>query len=376
MGAQNPQNLAQQNYINRMGLLQNGLHMIKQLQPVNASLGQAVRVPLERMGIMTGVVLDITIPVSLTVAAATQSDFGPYAAVNSISYTDYAGIQRVNTNGFLLHMLNNFKTLHTVNNTVNTDATKSILSYMETKVNTNILNHPTAVSDDTITFSLYVPMAYDPASDLRGAVLAQTIYGDHYLTLKLADALVGSDELVHPYSAGTAAITAGQSITIQAYQHYIMPQGGVENLPMIDLSTIYAVEGNYNDSANIVAGQAKYINWPNNRAILSSAHVFNNGGQGTLNETDISRIILLGNSNTNIREMSPRYLRNQMRYALGSDMPKGTYYIPSRAQPITTQLYGNVQSRFDIATANAGAYFLSQYESTYLSGTPLPGVVQ
>jgi hypothetical protein len=372
MGAQNPQNIGQQNLLARAMLLQTGLHMIKQLQPVSAALGQSVRVPLERMGIMTGVVLDITVPVSVTVAA-TQSDFGPYPIVNNISYTDYAGLQRVNTHGFLLHMLNDFKTLHTVNNATNN---ASILAGMEAAINTNILSHPTAVADGFINFSLYVPMAYDPANDLRGAVLAQTIYGDHYLTLKIADALVGADELMSPYSAGTAAITAGQQITVQAYQHYIMPQGGVDNLPMVDLSTIYAVEGNYNDSANIVAGQAKYVNWPNNRAIMSASHIFNNGGQGTLNETDVSRIILLGNSNTNIREMSPRYLRNQMRYALGSDMPKGTYYIPSRAQPITTQLYGNVQSRFDIATANAGAYFLSQYESVYLSGTPLPGVVQ
>lgn len=372
MGENNAQNIAMQNMIARQKLLSTGLHMIKQLQPVSASLGQSVRVPLERMGIMTGVVLDITVPVDVTVAA-TQSDFGPYPVVNNISYTDYSGLQRVNTHGFLLHLLNNFKTLHAVNNaTDNAD----ILTGMESAINTNILRHPVAVAEDYIQFSLYVPIAYDPNSDLRGAVLSQTIYGDHYITLKLADALVDADELTAPYSAGTAGITAGESITIQAYQHYIMPQGGVDDLPMVDLSTIYAVEGNYNDSANIVAGQAKYINWPNNRAIMSAAHIFNNGGAGVLNESDVSRIILLGNSNTNIREMSPRYLRNQMRYALGCDMPSGSYFIPSRAQPITTQLYGNVQSRFDVASVNAGAYFLSQYESTYLSGTPLPGVVQ
>jgi hypothetical protein len=145
---------------------------------------------------------------------------------------------------------------------------------------------------------------------------------------------------------------------------------------MIDLSTIYAIEGNYTDSQNITAGQSKFINWPNNRSILSALHVFDNGNAGTLNGADISQIILLGNSNTNIRELSPRYLRNQMRYQLGADLPSGVYYLSSRSQPITTVLYGNVQTRFDIATANAGAYFVNQYESTYLGGTPLPGVTQ
>jgi hypothetical protein len=155
-----------------------------------------------------------------------------------------------------------------------------------------------------------------------------------------------------------------------------MPQNGVQNLPMIDLSTVYAIEGNYTDSTNITAGQSKFLNWPNNRAIMSALHVFNNGGAGVLNGADLAKIVLYGNSNTNIREFSPRFVRKMMRDHLGADMPSGVYAMSSRSQPITTQLYGNVQTRFDILTANAGAYFNTQFESTYLAGTPLPGVIQ
>ena len=373
MNTPSPQNIAQQNFINRQNLIQTGLHMVKQLQPVTqAALGGTMRIPLERMGIMTGIMLDVTVPLDITVAA-TASAFAPYNFFNNITYTDYAGLQRVITSGYQLHALNSMRSARFVNNS----RTGGVLTLAETSINTDILNLPTGVAVANLSFSVYIPIAYDAASDLRGAVLSQTIYGDHYVTVTLPQVMVGSDPLTFPYTAGTVALNAGASVSITAYQHYIMPQQGVANLPMIDLSTIYAVEGNYSDSANITAGQAKYLNWPNNRAIMSACHIFDQAATGgTLNGTDISKITLLGNSNTYIREMSPRYLRNNMRFQLGADFPSGVYWINSRTQPITTQLYGNVQTRMDIATAGAGSYFLSQYESTYMSGTPLPGVIQ
>lgn len=365
-------NVAQQNTINSMMLRSTGLYMTRKLQPQTGALGGQIKIPLERTGVVTGVLLEITVPVNIT-ATATASAFGPYNMVNNITYTDFAGLKRVNTSGFLLHTLNSFKGHKIGGNAVN----YSGLPNSEKLINTNILNVPTAVGTANLKFFLYVPLAYDPRQDLRGAILAQAIYGEHYLTLTLPNALVGTDPLVNPYTAGTVALQAGTGVTVQAYMNYIMPQNGVANLPLIDLATIYAIEGNMQDSSNITAGADKYLNWPNNRAILSAIHVFDQGATGgTLNETDVNSVTLLGNSNTNIKELTPAALRMEMRYMLGTDTPSGTYYLPSRTQPITTQLYGNVQTKFNIATAGANSYFVSQFESTYLSGTPLPGVVQ
>ena len=365
-------NPVQQNAQAEYMLQKTGLYMTKKLQPVTAAaLGGQIRVPLDRMGIMTGVLLKITVPVNIT-AAATASPFAPYNLVQNITYTDYAGLNRINTSGYQLHALNSLRGAKMLNNAFDS----AFLTKSETGLDTNILSLPTATGNANITFFLYVPIAIDPHNDLRGAVLSQTIYGDHYITITLPQAFVGADAYVNPYTAGTVALQAGANITVQAYQHYIMPQQGVQNLPTISLSTIYALEGGTTDSSNIAAGTDKYINWPNNRAVMSALHIFNNGGAGILNQTDVSEIVLLGNSNTNIRELTPDVIRNHMRYLLGMDLASGVYYIPSRSQPITTQLYGNVQSKFTIATANANAYFSSQYESTYLSGTPLPGVIQ
>lgn len=372
MAQQTTANPQQQNAMARAMLTRTGLYMTKKLQPVTASaLGGQIRVPLDRMGIMTGVLLKITMPVDIT-AAATASEFAPYNLVQQITYTDYSGLNRINTNGYQLHALNCLRGSRLLNNAFNGDFNPSA----EKGLDTNILSVPTATGNANLSFFVYVPIAIDPHNDLRGAVLSQTIYGDHYITITLPQAFVGTDSYVNPYTAGTVALQAGQPITVQAYQHYIMPQQGVQNLPMIDLSTIYALEGGTTDSSNIAAGTDKYLNWPNNRAILSATHIFNNGGSGVANGADISDIVLLGNSNTNIRELTPDVVRNHMRYLLGTDLPSGVYYLPSRSQPITTQLYGNVQTKISVVTANSNPYFTSQYESTYLSGTPLPGVIQ
>ena len=367
---------AQANLMARASLIQTGLAFVKHLPSTaqnNALPGQTIRVPLDRTGIVTGVMLNFTVPVNIT-AAATQSPFGPYNLIQSIEYVDFSGVKHVNTTGYQLHALNCLRGARLLNNS------HKMMGYItgETGIDTDILNVPTAIGNANMQFSLYVPLAYDATSDLRGAVLAQTDRGEHYINVTFANAFVAADTFTAPYSAGTVAMQAGATISIDAYMHYLMPQAGVspQNLPMIDLGTIYEISGNLIDSSNIVAGQSKYVNWPNNRAVLSASHLFDNGGSGVLNGADLNQIVLLVNGNTNVRELSPRYLRNHMRYLLGVDLPSGFYYLSARQQPITTQLYGNVQTRFDIATANAAPYFVNQYESFYLSGTPLPGVIQ
>ncbi len=371
---QNPQ-LA--NLQARMTLLATGLRFTKILPGItqgNPILGQQVRVPLDRIGITTGVTLMFAVPVDVT-AAATQSQFGPWNFVAQIEYVDFAGVRHIQTTGAHLHMLNSVKARRSLGNS------QKMFGYVasETGIDTDLLELPTAVAEATAYFTLYVPLAVDPSTDLRGAVLAQTDRGEHYINITFVNAAVGADPFVYPYTAGTVALTAGDTIGVTAFQHYIMPQGGVApgNLPMIDLSTVYELQGNLFDNANIAAGLPKYTNWPNNRAVMSALHLFNQGATGgQLNGTDLQRITLLVNGNTNVREQTPSLLRLMQRDMMGWDWPSGIYYLGAQTQPITTQLYGNVQTKWDVLTAAANTYIQSQFESTYLAGTPLPGVIQ
>lgn len=371
--AQQPLSPFQQNAIARMNLLQTGISMTKRLQPVKGDLGSQLKIPLLRMGIMTGVLLQFTVPVNITVAA-TASLVSPWNIAQQVVYNDFAGTQRTRTNGFQLWAAQSMKqgdALSVVPEMVYPGSGDNgpLLAY-----DSNILSQPTAVGEHEITFSLYVPMAYDPSSDLTGAVLTQTNVGEHYITVDLIRQLVGTDPWASPYTAGTVA--ADGQVTVEAFQMYIQPQNmTADNLPIIDLSTVYGFEGGYQNTANIASGQATYINYPNNRSILSTLITFENGTAFTPNGADLSQITVVANSNTNFKEMTPRLVREMMRNMINSDLPAGTYYLGSRQQPILTQLYANVQAKMDVKEAKAGVtQFVSQFEVQYASGSPLPGV--
>jgi len=374
----NPQvSAAQQNAMARMNLLQSGIPMVKRLQSATGALGSQVKIPLLRMGIMTGVLLQFSIPVTVASSTADVSPCGPWNLAQMVAYNDFAGVQRTRTNGFQLWAAQSFKQGDALSSIPAANYATGVgpaLNY-----DTNILNQPTDVSAaGVLYFSLYVPMAYDPNSDLTGAVLTQTNVGEHYITVQLANALAGADPWASPYlnTGGTVSATGGASVTIEAYQYYIQPQNmSADNLPLLDLSTIYGFEGGYQTTANIATGQSTYLNYPNNRSILSALFTYENGGAFTANGTDLSQITVVANSNTNFKEMSPRMLRETMRNIVNCDVPAGTYYLPSRRQPILTQLYANVQAQMDVALASAGVtQFISQFEVQYPSGAPLPGI--
>jgi hypothetical protein len=413
---------AQMNMMARQSLLATGLQFTKRLQAFSSlgssnTLGSTIRVALDRTGIVTGVTMLFQVPFTANataqgiVSGTQMTQFFPYNIIQNVTYTDFAGVKHVNTTGWQLHALNALRGGRLQNNahqmegyiTSETGINANILGVMNAATGAFVLKGADWPQYGTIFFSLYVPLAYDPNSDLRGAVLAQTDRGEHYINLTFANALAGTtgDPLTTPIevAATGATFTLGNTggavapwsqsfIIVDAYQHYLMPQAGISpnNLPMIDLGTIYEVAGGLTDSSNIVAGANKFINWPNNRAILSALHIYDNPANTTslgnvLNETDTALLTILINGNTNVRQLTPALLRMHQRYHLGVDLPSGVFYLSARRQPITTQLYGNVQTQMSINAANVVAaigtpYYMNQFESFYLSGTPLPGVIQ
>jgi len=365
----------QQNMMARANLLQTGISMTKKLAPVSGALGSTLRVPLLRMGIMTGVQLLFSIPVTLA-TFDTVSQLAPFNIAKQVTYTDFAGVNRTKTNGFQLWAAQCFKQSDLINAIpqMSGGTGGNVNPYNN---NTNILQLPAANGAGTIYFSLYVPMAYDPSSDLTGAVLTQTNVGEHYIEVTLPNSLSGADPYQFPYGAATGVTLGASGVTVEAFQHYIQPQSMLaQDLPIMDLSTIYGFEGGYQSNAGIAAGQETLINYPNNRSILSTLVQYEENSIFVQNETNISAVRLMANSNTNFRELTPRMVRETMRNMVNSDMPPSTYYLSHRRQPILTQLYANVQLGFNVTAAAAGVtQFVSQYEVQYASGAPLPGIV-
>ena len=370
------------NRIARANLLSSGIKMVKQLAPVTATgaqcaAGTTLQIPLQRMGIMTGITLLVTAVIDSGVAHPTPSQFFPHNLLSQVQYTDFAGTNRTKTSPHQLWAALSAKNAELGNSTpyhAGTDA----WGYRNSNIMTTTDDAgawANATPGNVVSFSLYIPLAYNPSEDLTGAVLTQTNVGEHNVYLTVPNSLVGADTWLNAFSAGNATWNAA-GIKVEAFQHYIQPQSmTADQIPVIDLSTVYGFEGGFTSSQNIGAGQSTYINYPNNRSIMSAHIVFENNGAGTANETDVSRVTLLANSNTNFWEMTPRLMRQLMRHMIGADLPSGSYYFAHRRQPIMTQLYANVQAKFDVATLAGGVtQFISQYEVQYPSGSPLPGI--
>ena len=374
-GTMSPQaQIAAANMAGRAALLQTGIPM-SQVVWNNAllPLGQATRLNLLRTGITTGVMLDFTISLDIT-AAMTASPAGPWPLINSIVYTDFSGVNRVNTSALGLWLLNTFrhnKLLHAPL------AGPTGLSAIIGSVDTDILTLPTATGATQIVyFSVYMPLAYQPNSDLRGAVPSMVNVGEHYVTITPCAAVVSSSDcLISPYTAGTATVN-NTGAYVNVTQFYIQPQSLAANmLPGIDLTTIYEISGNNITTSGFLTGAQNLIAYPNDRSVMGAYFVYENGGTLTANGADLSLIELLVNSNTVFRQFLPRTYRGIMREMAIGDVISGAYYMPHRHQPILTSLYATVQLRLTLGTVNAGTTkIVSQYESLYPSGQPLAGI--
>lgn len=368
-------NPMQQNAIARQLLLSTGVPMKKMLSNFGPfSLGQSTQIQLDRVGVMTALEIEVTADVVITTNPATANPFGAFNLLSNVKYTDFNSVDRVNSNGAFLYTHNTQRAGWLYDYAVPSKAAPGMAGSGSVD-DAEQYNLPVAATGAAapVRFNLFVPLAYNPKSDLRGAVLAQTVVGDHYLKLTFANSATG-DAFNAPYTAASQGTPTISNIRVRVWEHYIQPQD-LRSLPQIDLSTIYGIEGNYLSTDNFNAGAGKYINYPNNRSILSSSHFFVNNGAGTPNSA-FDSFILIANSNTNLREDSPSSLRRANRLSQGGDLPAGFYVMDSRNNPIATTLYGNVQLKANVASGVAltTPYVVSQFEDFYPAGVPLPGV--
>lgn len=362
------QQLAMANAQGRAALLQTGIRMSRIVtQDAALTLGSPTRINLYRTGITTGVLVEFTADVTLSTASV--NPLAPWNLIDRIKYTDFAGVDRINTDGFGLYALNSCKHGELLGNAI-----AGVVSTIGDK-DTDILELPTSDGANAkVYFALWVPLAVDVAhGDLRGAVPSLTNIGEHYITVTPSTAVnSATDVMAAPYVSGATF----NSLTCTVTQFYIQPQSlNQEMLPLGDLTTIYEINGHLDTTAGLVTGGTLLIPYPNDRSVMSALHVLENGGALTANGADLTKIELLVNSNTTFRQMTPRTFRSMMRMMLGGDLPASVYYWDHRQQNILTALFATVQAQYNLGTINAGVSKLrAQYESVYPSGAPLAGI--
>ncbi len=298
--------------------------------------------------------------------ALTPSVFGPHNILNTIAYKDFVGNYRTIAHPAILNIVNSMKSGRDVRNAVPSSLANANAG--------NILNNPVSVPANgsaTVIFQIEIPLCYS-ADNLTGIIPAQVAVGQHTLELTLGN-WFGPDPWLSPFVAAAtpANITVGL-LEVEVTQEFLQPQS-LADVPMLAASTAYGIIGNMTDNASIVVNQEKYFNYPNARSILSLIFAFNNGNAFNFGN-DLSYIETIIGSANFPSKVTANFLLENMRQHLRSDSPPGIYYIGSRAQPINTTLYGQVQLGVMPTLVNANAYMAFGYEIFAPLNVPLPGI--
>lgn len=371
-----PAQMMQQNFQLRQALLQTAPRMRKNLGLFGGAagggvLGGTTRVKLFNVGITTKIVLDVIATFDIAVAIAVASPKAPFNLINRIKLTDFDGTDRCNLSGYQLWVLQAARNKCPYG--YNNGSRPSVLT-------SPIV--PTAIGAGAVMrFQLEIPLAYDPESDLRGALLTQTAVGEAWVSIDWNTALYSNANADAVYNgAGTTTVTNG-SFTVNVFQEYLLPQniGGVVPLPTVDLMTVYELAGAIKTSDNLAAGQEKLINYPNVRSVIGCYFNYVNNGIMNSAVTDVTKFRLIANGNNVLREYHPiDKLFDQRRWMLeDADLNVGTYFEMHRNKPIETALFGAIQYGFTPATMNGGnTYVEFAFESFYTKGSTLPGMNQ
>jgi hypothetical protein len=336
--------------------------------------GSTTRIKLKNVGITTLVRVMVEINVTIATVVQTLSPWAPWNLIKRLTLTDVDGSIRCQASGIELYQLNTVrKTQAYGRNNGYTGPTQPA-----------VVNAPTAIATDTIRFFVDVPLAVDPARDLRGALLTQTSNGEYYLaidwTTKGSGATLSSIAAdAEAYSNnGTGTITIN-SCNVTVWQDIYYPQAASNGqflLPMVDLSTVYEISGGFQVS-QMQAGAETLLNAPNERTVIGTHVSFANLGAPAFG-TDFSAQRVLVNGNTpwydygNGTHVLDKAM--EQRDLLGTDLLPGQYSFLHRQQPIVTAQYGSVQYGFTPSAFTAGATSFMRYcyESLYTRGGSLP----
>jgi hypothetical protein len=376
---QSAQSAVNQNGQLRAALLATAPRMRKNLGIFNqnGAQGGTTRVKLFNVGITTRLLLVVSATYTVGTAPVTLSPKAPYNLLQKVKLTDYDGTDRINASGFQLWVLNSVRSggqPYGANNTT----VGSVLANPST---------PVAVGAQTMQFMIEVPLAFAPASDLRGALLTQTSVGEAYLNIDWNSTIAAAANADATFNTTGGGTVSNVNIQVQVYQEYLLPQaiqGGGVPIPTLDLMTVYEFAGALKSADNIAVGQEKLFNYPNVRSVIGAYFNYVNNGVMNSGTTDINKLRLIANGNNVLREYQAADKLFEQRiagavsgFAPMSDLAPGVYFELHRDLPIQTALYGNVQYGITPLLANGGnQYFEVGFESFYTKGSTLPGLSQ
>lgn len=313
-----------------------------------------------------GLILGFFIYVQGSLAAASGtgniSQFGPANMLSQIQFLDLQNYTRHQTAGWHLAMINAVKSKGAF------AGCWTLSSYPINFAN----NFAVQLAPATITtgsvckYLYYLPIAYSDF-DLRGAIYAQVVSANMnlQLTINPTPVVTGVNDATLAVYGGATTVTAGgwaSPVTITVHQVYYdqLPRSGTNPIvPALDLATVYELKNTA--LFGLVTGQDYQIAYSNFRDFLSTTVIYDNAG--TLNVgSDINYWALQAANYVNIFNVPPYLAAAWGNASIDDDFPRGTYYFDSRAKPISTTTYGNMNLTINPSAVTAGASLLVGFE--------------
>lgn len=363
MNAPNP---VMDNAARRQIVLGNSVRMVQQIatQSFDPDNQATINIAPRNVGLILGFIVEVSGGVTNGAAnASTRTGLGSSNVVQNITFTDLNNIQRVNTKGSHLAILNSAKQGFGFGGAY---APNLPMGYGN---NWAPFSAPASLAADatgTLKHTYYVPLAYSSA-DLRGAIYAAVVNATMNLQIQVAtSAQLGVATGADPVNAvyiGNDNVAWTNNVTVTVYQVYldqIPVANGVPVLPMMDLNTIYDLK--YTVQTGMAAGQDFPIPYANYRQFLSTMPIFDNGG--TFNSgSDVNYWALQAANNTQLMRVSADIAALEARQVFMADPPPGVYYFDHRSKPIDTLSYGNMELVLNASTVNANAQLIVGYEA-------------
>lgn len=313
----------------------------------------------------------VEITANVTQGAAetqTKTTLGAANFFSQVILTDLNNQTRVSTTGWHLHYL------ATMRRQLAFGAAFTNSDPAGIGQNWGLMTTPSPVTTvQSLRWFYEIPVSYSD-TDLSGAIWANVLNATMNLQLVInGNFFVPStgNPTLAVYKSSTAQLGLLTNIVINVYQNCldqlpVNPQTGQALLPPLDLEYVYLL--NNTNSTGLAAGQDQALPFANWRNFLSTTVIYDNAGVLNVG-TDMTYIALQSANFTNLFKLDPFMLSLLTRTKINDDLAPGVYYIDTRAKPINTLQYGNMQLLFNpSAVTNATSQLLVGYESLALQG--------
>jgi hypothetical protein len=349
----------QQNAAARKIVLDNSVLMVQPIASltVNPTNQNVLNIQPQNVGLTLGFL--VVVSAGLTNGAGTQADLTPLGVANLVqnfTYTDLQNINRIQTSGAHIALLNSAKQGFAFGGNYAPNIPVGIGGN-----NFGVFSGPATIAAAgaaNVRMNYFLPLAYT-ATDLRGAVYTNVVNATQNLQVTLnktpfVGAVPANDPTNAVYS-GNAAGGYTDNVTVTVYQVYrdqIPTAGNQPILPIMDLNTVYDLKNTA--LSGMVVNQDFPFAFPNMRQFNSVIAIYDNGGVLGVG-ADINYWSLVSANATQLFKLDPLTATLFARQTFMGDPPKGTYYFDFRNKPIDTISYGNMTLNLNALTVNAGA---------------------